>query len=393
MTATAQQLRQRLADQLADGDALRDPAWRAAVEAVPREAFLGEAVYRRVDGVRTTLWEPVHRQQTYPDEWLTMASSDQTWVTQVDGQDAAKAPEPLSGNPTSSSSMPSVVVRMLEELQAQEGDRVLEIGTGTGYSTALMAHRLGDKNVTSVEIDATLADRAGASLHTAGYTPNLVLGDGLLGHAAGAPYDRLVATCSVRHIPTAWTEQIREGGVILTAVCGWLLGSGLARLTVTSPGHAQGRFLTTDLAYMLARPHLPPIRPDGGQVPSPEDGHERPTSLDPEALKADWTGMFVMQLAAPNTQYIGLVRDDGTQHLFTEASTQAWAMLRRDAHGGWLVSQGGPKRLWDDVEATVETWHAAGHPHQSGFGLTVTPEDQRIWLGEPDGTSWTLPTQ
>jgi methyltransferase of ATP-grasp peptide maturase system len=388
---TAQEFRRRLADQLAAAGALHDPAWRTAVESVPREAFLGEAVYRRVDGAGTTRWEPVRRAQTDTDEWLAMACADQTWVTQVDGQDAAEATGPLPGNPTSSSSMPSVVVRMLEQLQVNDGERVLEIGTGTGYSTALMAHRLGEGNVTSVEIDAALADRSRASLQAVGCTPHLLLGDGLLGHPAGAPYDRLVATCSVRRIPSPWTEQIRPGGVILTAVCGWLLGSGLVRLTVTAPGQAEGRFLAADLAYMLARPHLPPVRTGGGHIPSPDDGHERRTHVDPEDLKADWTGMFVTQLAAPNTQYTGLVGENGTRHLFTDARTQAWALLRRAADHGWLVSQGGPQRLWDEVEATVETWHAAGRPHQSGFGLTVSLTGQRIWLGEPDGPSWALP--
>ncbi|MFI7135013.1 hypothetical protein ACIBQ1_55770 [Nonomuraea sp. NPDC050153] len=48
-------------------------------------------------------------------------------------------------------------------------------------------------------------------------------------------------------------------------------------------------------------------------------------------------------------------------------------------------------KLWDAVEDAILTWEEAGRPHQSGFGLTVTPEAQWVWLGEPDGPSWTLP--
>ncbi|MFD8527233.1 hypothetical protein ACFV0L_07450 [Streptosporangium canum] len=59
--------------------------------------------------------------------------------------------------------------------------------------------------------------------------------------------------------------------------------------------------------------------------------------------------------------------------------------------GGWTVHQHGPLRLWDAVEDAILTWQAAGSPHQSAFGLTVTGDRQYVWLGEPDGPSWDLP--
>ena len=56
----------------------------------------------------------------------------------------------------------------------------------------------------------------------------------------------------------------------------------------------------------------------------------------------------------------------------------------------WLVEHG-PLRLWHAVEDAVLTWQFAGSPRQCGFGLTVTREGQRVWLGDPDGPSWNLP--
>src|SRR4051794_33035996 len=126
MSDTAAKLRLALAD------AVGSPGWRKALEAVPRELFLGEAVYR-ADKTRGDLWAPVRRAEVTEDEWLTLAYTDETWVTQVNGVLAEEATGIVTGFPSSSSTFPSLVVLMLEAAQISEGDRVLEIGTGTGY--------------------------------------------------------------------------------------------------------------------------------------------------------------------------------------------------------------------------------------------------------------------
>ncbi|MFI6488389.1 hypothetical protein [Streptomyces sp. NPDC050564] len=73
----------------------------------------------------------------------------------------------------------------------------LEIGTGTGHSTALLCHRLGDDLVTSVEVDEGVSTRPRTALGQSRYAPRLGVGDGLAGYKEGAPYVRLVATCGI----------------------------------------------------------------------------------------------------------------------------------------------------------------------------------------------------
>lgn len=239
----AVELRHALADRLEQGGHLRSAVWRSAVEAVPRHEFV-RAFFRRSDGPRGTLWTPVLPGPDDLGAWLEEVYADVTLVTQLGGQlHPADVEGPVHGDPTSSSTLPSLVVRMLQDLDPQDGDRVLEIGTGTGYSTALMCERLGSEYVTSVEVDPAAAARARAALTAVGHEPALVNGDGLLGHPEDAPYDGLIATCSVRTVPGAWLEQVRPGGTIVTTVSGWLYGSGLVKLTVGEGGTAEGRFL------------------------------------------------------------------------------------------------------------------------------------------------------
>jgi methyltransferase of ATP-grasp peptide maturase system len=373
-------LRQELVDELAARGHLTDPVWRAAVGAVPRELFLGDAVFRP-DGTR---WNPVLRDALGDEEWLRLAYSDGTWVTQVDGIGAAEAAGPLSGRPTSSSTLPSLVVRMIELAGIGTGDNVLEIGTGTGYSTAILSHGLGDRLVHSVEYDAELAGAAAQRLHSAGYFPDCVVGDGLRGHQDGADYHAIIATCAVRSIPPSWLWQLHDGGSITTTVSGWMLASGLIRLALDEEGVARGRFTGDPVTYMLARPHERPPRPTFYQHP----GSTRHADFAPDLLD-DWTAHFVAQLGAPSAE---LTRsgDGGAALVDVASGSQAWTEPDGD---GWRVHQDGPLRLWDQVEDALTAWREQGSPDQAAFGMTVTEWDQTVWLGDPDeGPRWRLPT-
>ncbi|MDT0378398.1 ATP-grasp peptide maturase system methyltransferase [Streptomyces sp. DSM 42041] len=371
--------RAELAAALFDRGTLRDNRWRAAVEQVPRELFLGPAVYRQTGRG----WEPLLRDSCPPEEWLRTAYTDATLVTQIDGLNAADAPGPVSGSPTSSSTLPSLVIRMLELAGIREGEKVLEIGTGTGYSTSLLCHRIGEGNVYSIEYDPALATLAADRIHSAGYQPHLVTGDGLNGHPPGADYDRIVLTCALRSVPLPLLWQLADTGSITFGLGGWMQAAGLINLTIAEDGTFTGRFTGEPLSYMLARPHQPPPRPKF----FPVAGEPRPTRIDPE-LTQSWTGRFVAQLSSPSAEMIATA--DNVILIDVATGSQSWT--EPDGTSSWRVHQHGPLRLWDQVEQGIGAWQRAGMPDQSDFGMTISEDDtQTVWIGAPSGTSWTLP--
>ncbi len=154
--------------------------WRQVFEAVPRSRFVPAEVWRQPPD----RCEPV----VGTDARLALVNSDEPVVTQLD--DGA---EGGPGIATSSNSMPSMVARILKLLDVEDGQRALEIGTGTGFVSALLCERLGDDLVHSVELDPVVARQAAEALAQSGYRPHLRVGDGeqpVARPGAGGPADR-----------------------------------------------------------------------------------------------------------------------------------------------------------------------------------------------------------
>lgn len=116
-------------------------------------------------------------------------------------------------------SAPSMIAIMLEEAALRPGERVLEVGTGSGYHAGLLACLVGSPNVVSIERMPRLADWGRGNLVRAGFGEvTVVTGDGSLGHPSRAPYDGILATAGAPRIPPAWVGQLTEHGRILVPV-------------------------------------------------------------------------------------------------------------------------------------------------------------------------------
>jgi protein-L-isoaspartate(D-aspartate) O-methyltransferase len=104
------------------------------------------------------------------------------------------------GRPVSSSTQPGMMAIMLEQLGLAAGQRVLEIGTGTGYNAAVLARLVGDSgSVVTIDVEADLVEQARANLAAAGVSGvTVVCGDGADGVPAYAPYDRIIVTAGAQ---------------------------------------------------------------------------------------------------------------------------------------------------------------------------------------------------
>jgi protein-L-isoaspartate(D-aspartate) O-methyltransferase len=203
---------------------------REAFLQVPRHAFLQRYYEGRV--VRTA---PPLSDKAEWHTWLASMYRDQALTTEIDER----------GLPTSSSSQPSVMAALLEELSTQPGHTILEIGTGTGYNAALLATLVGDPHlITTVDINPALVDAAHRSIeHIVGPGVSIHTWNGIDGYAPHAPYDRIIATGSYLPIPQAWIAQLKPEGKLVMDLRGHLSG-GLLTLTKHTDGTATGAFLS-----------------------------------------------------------------------------------------------------------------------------------------------------
>jgi protein-L-isoaspartate(D-aspartate) O-methyltransferase len=233
------------------------------------------------------------------------------------------------------------------------GQRVLEIGAGTGYNAALMRHIVGPSGtVVSVDIDADLAAAARDHLASAGYPDVIVVAaDGAAGYPPLAPYDRVIATVGVSDLAPGWLDQTGPGGRIVVPLD--VRGTQLA--VVFERLGAGGRWTSTSLApcgFMRMRGSLAgpertvPIQP-GLSVTLPDglmlaDGKE----ADGEALAAFLAGPSVQLPTGVRTMAPQVIWGLGLWLATGEARSCAVTEVRPAGPGGRRPPPGTPRASW-----------------------------------------------
>jgi protein-L-isoaspartate(D-aspartate) O-methyltransferase len=344
-------LRGEMVSALVSDGTLTDDRWCRAFLAVPRHVLVPTYYLagKHIDG------------QTDRERWLRLVYSDTTMIIQ-------RRPDAV----TSSGTMPSLIAMMLQALEVEDGHRVLQLATGTGYTAALLCERLGSSQVTSVEVDPDLTRAARDRLRRCGYSPIVITTDGAYGHPDCAPYDRLIVTFGVTGIPSAWVEQTRTGGVILAPVF-----SGLAKLTVTSQGNAQGPFIGA--GYFMRHRATLGASSDVRSVAMTDEPRWPPRTTDlPSSVYYDNDFRFFLDITIPGLAHG--YRNGELHDLTISAPCGSHAHITPEGH----LTQSGPRRIWDDIEAVHQTWCSLGSPPRQRFGLTVTPQHQTIWMDTPD---------
>ncbi|WP_157252184.1 methyltransferase domain-containing protein [Nonomuraea typhae] len=358
--------------------------WLDALEKVPRHLFVPQRAWATPQDDR-----PEHSidQARDPDAWWTAVYTNTAIVTQ-----RANGGAPLTdttSSPTSSLSSPHVAVEFLQLLDLAPHHRVLEIGTGTGWTAAMLAQRVGDHHVTTIEVDQGVAAVASANLKEAGADPIVLVGDGTLGCPDRGPYDRIHVTCGIREIPHAWVQQTRPGGVI---VLPWMPPSGAwghqLRLDVLDDGTAMG-MLGAGASYMLMRQ---PARL-GPMDSRPIDVQVTESRLDPAAVTNALSKGFQVYLAGAAPEVA--VYDHGWEHPRSDGVSVFTARAGDTQGDSWAtaagpygrtevqVTQGGGRRVWEEVERAFMAWLRAGRPTPERFGITVSPAGQYLWIDLP----------
>lgn len=378
-----------LAESLARAGSIRSDEWRKAVEETPRHLFVAQP----------------HLVPSLGDmgAWLDTVYSDTTIVVQ-------RRPHPSDGAtkanvaelPTSSSTMPSLMVEMLEELQLEDGHRVLEIGTGTGYNAALLSHRLGAENVVSVDIDPCLIKTAQSRLADLGYSPVLLARDGRSGASEYGPYDRIIATCAVDEVPLPWIDQLAPEGAMLINLRGDYSGV-LCLLTKQSDDEVIGRVVCAGRDFMwLRRSVSNPLRDnEPATMITARNVIRGSTRLDPRKVISEIEFHWYLQLELPGLRSVSevdvfdpLIKANAPGVLvYSTDGSHAQVLCSREDDGRYRVLQGGGnRRLWDTVETAYAEWKRLGRPNAHHFGVVANPTLQFVWLDDDNGwPRWPLP--
>ncbi len=363
-------------------------AWEALLAEVPRAPFIPATVW--VDDSSDAGLVALS-QHTDPDRWHAAVSANAPVVTQVNLGDVA--PGQQGRFPSSSCSQPSIVADMLNALDVWPGQSVLEIGTGTGWNAALLANRVSAHGqVVTIEVDPCMAASARRALTDAGYHPLVITADGLAGHPAGAPYDRVICTAAIRErVPWAWLDQLRPGGRLVTPWgTDWSNGVMLT-LHKNEDGAATGRFCG-DLAFMRVRSQRRALyrwRPEDSDIERAQVSTTECRGSDLDRMLNPDKGTFAIGARLASCCLIVEWDKHGELHHSLEledAVTKSWAQL--DANltdpAPFTVRQLGPRRLWDEAEAAYDWWYDQDEPGLERFGFDNRDGRQWVWLDEPD---------
>jgi protein-L-isoaspartate(D-aspartate) O-methyltransferase len=382
-TADSTKLRGRLVAELERRKLIQSERVREAFLAVPRELFVPDFATR--EGLVAV----------YRDEAILTKSNEH-------------------GFPLSSSSQPAIMALMLEELELEEGMRVLEIGAGTGYNAALLSLLVGKRGqVVSVDVDAQITAEARRALRDGGYRVRVVHVDGRAGFAQSAPYDRIILTASADAVPRAWFEQLADDGLLE------------APLRLNTPGAQAIPVLRKTprgfRSLRVLRGGFMPLRgadEDGGGIPPREpclnvtylgrdrDEREPLLQLDGAALttlsRSAKRRLLATALGEPRRRRLGLRADHGALSLYLSltlpksrlvssfpgigaigldgASLALIELARPDRRKVDFLKAYGGSEAEEFLLERVGEWARRGRPAEPDIKVTVTYDDDQSRL-------------
>jgi protein-L-isoaspartate(D-aspartate) O-methyltransferase len=355
------------------------PSLLQAFTEVPRHAFITQ-YYRRHNQQLEWQLERVPSSSDHREAWQAWYEAiyaDEVLVTQISDQ----------GWPTSSSTQPSVMAMMLEALDLRPGHRVLEIGSGTGYNAAIMAHLVGDPSlITSVELDPNTAVQAKHILdQIVGSGITVHIGNGLEGYAAHAPYHRIIATASHLPVVPSWVQQLAPGGILLMDLRGNIAGAML-RLEKSLDGqHVHGRFLAGWQAAFM------PLRSSWWRTSTrlPGNYQERPLieqalvyacEFSPECcFRHDFALWLQWAFPTGSRHWRRYLKTETQELLFLDHHSETvLRMIQSEEAERWRVEVYGQRFLWTHLREAYQQWQEAGCPGVNDYTFDMDERGRQI---------------
>jgi protein-L-isoaspartate(D-aspartate) O-methyltransferase len=299
----------------------------------------------------------------------------------------------------SSSSQPAMMAIMLGQLGPEPGQRILEIGAGTGYNAALLRFLVGSRGrVTTVDVDDDIVAAARAQTATAGYPDiHVVLGDGGYGYADDAPYDRIILTVGASDLLPAWREQLRPSGLLVLPLS---LGPGMFSVAFRQQSNGtliseslspcgfirlRGAFASAERTVLTAGWEIsaePGPRLDLDALPALLARPTQTITLPPETTDAQlflaFTGEPLARIAprAPG----GQVEYASSRHAILDTTALSGCTLP-----GWqnpTITQFGAPDAVDQLRAWLAHWEALGRPALNNLRVLAIP---RVIAAPPAG--------
>jgi protein-L-isoaspartate O-methyltransferase len=347
--------------------------WRPVIETVPRHVFVPRWwTWRSANSDGPDIWE-LNDGPADENAWLDAAYADRSLVTQIGPlhADHASHDDRPTGRPTSSSTLPGLIVQLARHAYLTEGADVLDIGTGSGYGCAVLATRLGEQHVTSIDIDKYLTESAADRLASISLHPQTLTADAT-GPLPGT-YDRIIATVAVRPIPLSWLTALRPGGRLVTTIT----GTGLI-LTAdkTDDGGAAGRIEWDRGGFMPTRtgPDYPPQLHESYITPLVTDGEQISQGRYPVINVAEaWELWSMLSVLTPGIEHHYQL-DDGTRTAWMFHPDGSWARATSTGNRPPTVHQSGPRRLWDLLDEIRDTWLRDGSLPIYGATAIISPD-------------------
>ena len=315
-----------------------------------------------------------------------------TWTLEPAGhtvyEDKALVTQVINDLPTSSSSQPSIMALMLDALDIQPGQRVLEIGTGTGYTAALLAVLVGEQGqVVTVDIDETLSCSATEHLERAGYANRVrtLWGDGYEGVMDEAPFDRIIITAGFRALSPAWVEQLRPSGILVGNRRG-KMASVLLRLCKNRAGQLQGHLLPKR-AWNLHGRDYPMITAPDWQRFDANPSQRVTVSRDLVQALDDPAFLFFLEGQCPEMEYVLRARGIPERHAIYKVFLEGEGMAMLCPDGG-VETQG---ETWERMTQMYMRYHLLHTPALETYRLVSVATLERPWLyAQIPGACWRL---